>query len=219
MSEQTQNPETETQAGSNPIDELTALKARADQIGMKYHPNIGLDKLRAKVNARITGMTDTDADEEDEVEDQNDKAPVAVVPETPVISVRPKTKAEKTQDLRNAVVKDSMALVRCKIYNLDPRKRDLKGEIITVANKFIGKVTKFIPFGEETEGGYHIPKVIYDDLVARRFLDLRSKEVNGKTVVTRREVPEYNIIVLPQLTQEELQELAIRQQAAQRLGA
>ena len=219
MSEQTQNPETETQAGPNPMDELTSLKARADQIGMKYRPNIGVDKLRAKVNARLTGMIDTDADEEDEVEDQTDAALQAVAPETPVTTVRAKTKAEKAQDFRNAVVKDAMALVRCKIYNLDPRKRDLKGEIITVANKFIGKVTKFIPFGEETEGGYHIPKVIYDDLVARRFLDLRSKEVNGKTVVTRREVPEYNIIVLPQLTQEELQELAIRQQAAQRLGA
>ena len=34
-------------------DELTTLKARADLMGVTYHPNIGLEKLRAKVNATV----------------------------------------------------------------------------------------------------------------------------------------------------------------------
>ena len=36
-----------------PADELTILKARADQLGISYHPSIGLEKLREKVNARL----------------------------------------------------------------------------------------------------------------------------------------------------------------------
>lgn len=218
MSEQTQNPTDE----ANPADEMAALKQRAQLMGITFHPNIGIDKLRDKVNARLTGMTDTNADEEDEMADasdepaqKEDKAPV--VPVTPVARVRAKTKAEKEQDLRSHLMKESNALVRCRIFNLNPMKRDLKGEIITVANKYIGKVSKFIPFGEETEKGYHIPKILFDDLKQRQFLELRSREVNGKTQLTRRMVPEYNIEVLQQLTREELAELALKQEAAARL--
>jgi len=34
-------------------DELTALKARADLMGVKYHPSISLEKLKDKVNAAM----------------------------------------------------------------------------------------------------------------------------------------------------------------------
>ena len=36
-------------------DELTALKGRADLLGIKYHPSISLEKLRDKVNAAQIG--------------------------------------------------------------------------------------------------------------------------------------------------------------------
>ena len=35
-------------------DELTALKGRADLLGIKYHPSISLEKLRDKVNAALS---------------------------------------------------------------------------------------------------------------------------------------------------------------------
>jgi hypothetical protein len=34
-------------------DELSALKARADLLGVRYHPSISLEKLREKVNAAV----------------------------------------------------------------------------------------------------------------------------------------------------------------------
>jgi hypothetical protein len=34
-------------------DELTSLKARADLMGITYHPSIGVDKLREKVQAAL----------------------------------------------------------------------------------------------------------------------------------------------------------------------
>lgn len=39
--------------------ELEALKARADLLGVTYHPSIGAEKLREKINA---AMADTKAD-------------------------------------------------------------------------------------------------------------------------------------------------------------
>lgn len=41
--------DTEIQA----TDELATLKARADMLGVKYHPSISLEKLREKVNASL----------------------------------------------------------------------------------------------------------------------------------------------------------------------
>ena len=35
-------------------NELDSLKARADMMGVGYHPKIGLEKLKAKVNDAMT---------------------------------------------------------------------------------------------------------------------------------------------------------------------
>ena len=39
-------------------DELTLLKERADLMGIKYHPSIGVDKLREKVNSVLVPKDD-----------------------------------------------------------------------------------------------------------------------------------------------------------------
>lgn len=194
------NEQTENQTLNETADELSALKERARILGITFSNNIGLDALRKRVNDKINGL-----------------------PEEPEVaaSSEPVAPRELTQqEIREQHIAENMALLRCKIYNLNPDKRDLKGEIITVVNRFLGKVQKFIPFGEETDNGYHIPKVIYDDLVQRQYQEIRTKEKrDGKTEIIRRMAPEYNIVVLPQLTEEELQELALKQAAAERVGA
>ena len=111
-----------------------------------------------------------------------------------------------------------MKLIRCRIYNLNPSKRDLQGEIVTVGNKYLGSVKKFIPFGEATDNGYHIPNILYEELKRRRFQSITTKSVKGQIVVNNRMVPEYSLEVLPQLTKEQLKELADKQGAAERLG-
>ncbi len=40
------------------VDELAALKERADLLGVKYHPSISLEKLREKVNATLAPTDD-----------------------------------------------------------------------------------------------------------------------------------------------------------------
>lgn len=123
------------------------------------------------------------------------------------------TKLEMTNRLRAAAMK----LVRCRIYNLNPGKRELHGEIITVGNKYVGTLKKLIPFGEATDNGYHIPQMIYDDLKQRRYQAITTRRVNGQIKVTSRMAPEYNIEVLPPLSKEELAELAMKQAAAERM--
>jgi len=117
----------------------------------------------------------------------------------------------------NPALNPALALVRCRINNLDPKKADLPGEIITVGNSEIGVVRKFIPFGEATDNGYHIPKIVYDFLKDRKFLNITTQRGKGKgeTITVKQQwLPEFSLEVLPSLSKEELEELAQQQRAS-----
>lgn len=184
------------------VDELTLLKARADQLGIKYAHKIGLETLRKKITDKLTGGDD----DEDEKED----APSANAEGVTL------TKTQREQLLRKEIMAEQMALVRLRITNLNPNKRLLHGEIFTVANAYIGIVKKFVPFGEVTEDGFHLPKCIYTQLKNRKFLDIKTTKdrKTGNINVSQRWVPEFALEVLPQLSAEELRDLAIAQATA-----
>ena len=112
--------------------------------------------------------------------------------------------------------REQLKLVRVRITCMDPKKKDLPGEVLTVANEYLGTVRKFIPFGEVTDNGYHIPFVLYTMLDERKFLNIRvSKDPRtGRELVTSQWAKEFAIEILPQLTQLELSNLAIAQAAA-----
>lgn len=172
--------------------ELAALKARAKTMGITFSPKIGLEKLRAKVEAKLN---------------------------PPVEEVDPgeETEVQRKARIRKKQLAEQMSLVRCRIANLNPSKRDLRGEIFTIANKYIGTVRKFIPYGEATDNGYHIPKILYEELKSKKFLQVNTRNDRGagnQIVIDQRWVPEFSIEVLPQLTQEELDKLAASQAAA-----
>ena len=180
-------------------EELRLLKERADLLGVPYKSNTRLDTLRERVKEVIEG-----GEKSDGAEDPTSAGPAK----------------ESPQQLRDRLQAESLVLVRCRIHNLNPMKRDLEGEIVTVANRYIGTVSKFIPFGEATDNGYHIPKIILDDLRARQFQTVSvKKNARGHDEVVRRMVPEYNVEIMPALTPDELEQLALKQAAAERLGA
>ena len=115
-----------------------------------------------------------------------------------------KTEIQKV-DARQELWNDAMRLVRLEIHNVNPAKSSLKGEFYTVANKIIGKVTKFVPYGDAGKS-YHVPNCIYQLLEEKKYLAFRddSSAPNGKKTEL---IPEFNNKVLPPLTQEELEEL------------
>ena len=55
MQDDTTIGETEYEFGASPEEMLDALKRKADLLGVKYGPRIGLDTLRAKINAHTEG--------------------------------------------------------------------------------------------------------------------------------------------------------------------
>ena len=174
-------------------DELDALKARANLLGVKFHPSISLEKLREKVNAAVT--SDGAATSEEEA-----KAPAEPKQET----IGEKRKRLKTEALK---------LVRIRLTCLNPAKKEWEGEIITVGNSLIGSVKKFVPFN--ADDGWHVPHVIYQQLKERQCQIFQTAtDARGNKVRKGKLIKEFAIEVLPPLTKEELDELARRQAMA-----
>ena len=86
-------------------DELSILKQRAQRLGIEFSPNIGLQKLKERVNDKLEGNAVNS-----EIAPLSD--PTQVVP-------------SKTETLRQRLVRENMKLVRLMITNLNPQKRDL----------------------------------------------------------------------------------------------
>lgn len=186
-------------------DELALLKQRAKMMGITFSNNISLDTLKERIRQKMENEA-VSAVEPEEEEDSFPQAPEAVKSSAKV----------KKQTLRQQVYQENMKLVRLRITNLDPKKRELPGEIFTVANEYLGTVRKFIPFGSITDTGYHVPYCIYKALKKRQFLSISTRKIPGtdKTSVEQRLVPEFALEVLPQLTQKDIAKLAASQAAA-----
>lgn len=198
-----QTPMDEQNAPSTEIpNELDLLKQRARMLGVEFSNNIGIETLRKRIEEKLN---ETPAE-----------APAMPTPtaEATVVGGKP---AEKPQTLREKLVADAMRLIRLRITNLDPKKKDLPGEIFTVANEYIGTVRKYIPYGEVTDDGYHVPYCIYRALETRRFLNIRTykdRNNNNNIKIEQTWAKEFALEVLPPLTQEELNKLAAAQRAA-----
>lgn len=199
-------------------DEKTVLLQRARLMGLTVSNNIGLETLRKKIEdhqaAASAAQTDVPAtgdvgDQQAPAEKINPLAPIGTVATAPVQA------SSKPKSLRQMLMQEQLKLVRVRIQNLDDKKKDLPGEIFTVANEYIGTVKKYIPYGEASDDGYHIPYCIYQMLKDRKFLSIRTgKGKNGTPKVETRWAREFAIEVLPPLTQEELERLAQAQIAA-----
>jgi len=176
-------------------EELDLLKDRATMMGIAFSPNIGLATLKERVNAQLAG---------DEKEDKEFKENLK--------------KEESPQEIRKRLQKEQLKLIRVRISCMNPAKRDLNGEFFSVSNKFLGTVKKFIPFGEATDNGYHIPLILYNNLKARKFQQIKLKKVNGQDTHETRMVPEFAFEVLPPLSENDLKELKDQQEAAKRLS-
>lgn len=183
------------------VDELASLKAKADTLGINYPNNIGVDALRAKINEKLNPPS-------------KDKKEEAVDPALDQETL-PLNEVTDMAVLRRRMYEENMALVRVRISNLNPAKKDIPGEFITVHNKYLGTVKKYIPFGEATDNGYHVPRILLEAMKARKFLSMKTKRDRhtGNDLPVTQWVKEFAIEELPPLTKEELEQLA-RQQAA-----
>ena len=162
------------------VTELDALKQIADNMGLKYHPSISLEKLKDKV--------------------EKAREPVA-------------TKAvEKLNkmDARKDYIAEATKLVRVRVVNMNPTRRESKGEYITVSNKMVGTIKRFVPF----DVVWHVEEFIYKTLKNRKFRkSVDEPDGKGGKISKNLFIPEFSVEVLPQLTEQELKDLAADQAA------
>jgi len=182
------------------IDELAVLKARADLMGIKYHPSTGLDKLRAKIENALKGNISENSslnDDEDVTKIQNKSAEYL-------------TEKEFKEEEFRLRKQNAGKLVRVRVTCMNPAKKDWDGEIISVGSAKIGTYKKFVKFN--TEDGWHIPHIIYEYLKEKKCsIFITVVDQKGQKVRKAKLVNEFSIEVLPALTKEELKELAQRQ--------
>lgn len=195
-----------TGEGETAVDELVLLKERAKQMGIPFSNNISLETLRKRISDKMEGK------DVPEVNPLAGDAEIAAITSAPV-------KLDAKQNalaLRKMMQREQMKLVRVRITNMDPKKKDLPGEIWTVSNEYLGNVRKMIPYGEQTDEGFHIPYCLFRLLQSKRFLHIRTVKdrVTGVERQDKQWVKEFSLDVLPDLTKEELARLAAAQAAA-----
>ena len=174
-------------------DELEALKARANLLGVKFHPSISLEKLREKVNAAVTSDGATASEEE------------AKEPAEP--------KQETIGEKRKRLKAEALKLVRIRLTCLNPAKKEWEGEIITAGNAGVGTYKKYVPFNADE--GWHVPNIIYQVLKNREcqvFYTVTGPR--GNKFRKGKLIKEFAIEVLPPLSEDELKDLAQRQAMA-----
>ena len=216
-------------------EELQDLKDRADLLGITYKANIGVESLRTKISAVLNDQAtaqQVNALDAAPVADTSALAALGLSPQviallemlaggkalqpgmvpTPAEPVMSRVEVDQVE--RDKQMSEQMKLVRIRIACLNPQKAHVQGEIITVGNRFVGTVRKYVPFGEMTDNGYHVPYIIYTQLKSRQFNQVTTKKgPNGRVLPIQRLVHEFAIEVLDPLTPAELDALA-RQQAA-----
>jgi len=179
-------------------DELETLKARADLMGIKYHPSTGIDKLKAKIDLQLSGSK------------AKENIPEVKTPVSKTTKDAPLTQqefAEADFKLRKTTAGN---LIRVRVTCMNPAKKEWDGEIVSVGSAKIGTYKKFVKFN--TEDGWHIPFIIYEYLKERKCsVFFTEKDHLGQKVRKSKLVNEFNIEVLPSLTKEELKDLAQRQ--------
>lgn len=227
-------------------DELTTLKARADQVGLSYHPSIGVESLRTKLAAHLSDTPAADESNGDvpatlaaaaaevvlnkpvQAHQQASLAPrvAPAVEYTPSQYRSPKAHADALpEDVEDETPLERLirlkahanALIRVNISVMNPVMKEWEGEIITGGNSLVGSIKKYVHFN--TTDGYHIPRVIYNILRDRECqIFYTAKDDRGNKVRRAKSIKEFAIEVLEPLTQEELSDLAASQAARGSIG-
>ncbi len=213
-------------------EEKDVLRAIADTINVTYSGNSGIATLKEKILGALDVEEENDLDEDDPIvqamlaqkaepkeakPEKKKKKPVLEQSRDVLARMDAMTPGLSVAEQRAIVRAKAMRLHRVRITNLDPNDSALPGAIKTVYNKFCGKVSKFIPFGEENDLGYHIPEILLNSLREETY-NMR-KEVknkgqsfgvkNYKTVQARK----FSVEMLDDLTAAEVESLAKDQKA------
>ena len=174
------------------VSELDTLKARANLMSIKYHPAIGVDKLKAKIDAAL-GSQGVDT---------------VTVGDATFLTHKEFTDLQVKGRKRKAA-----SLVRFRLVCMDPSRKNWEGEIVSVGSAKLGTFKRYIPY--VAEDGWHAEHIIYEALKERKCSVFQTvKGARGEKIRKAKMVPAFSIEVLPPLTKAELKDLAQKQAMA-----
>ena len=157
------------------------LKERADLLGIEYKPNITDAKLLSLIENAVNPANSVEA------------------------SVKAKTDDELLSEVTANQTLKMTKLRRVIIACMDPAMKDWDTTpILSISNSIITLPKMVIPLNVE----WHLPQAYYDLLKeAKCYTSVRSKDHKGRPITVRKEISKYSIQDLPDLTEEELNDL------------
>jgi len=175
-------------------DALTALKKKADTMGIQYHHKAGVEKIADLIKQREEGVA-------------QDVTP----PNIPVAAKGRRLTHRQYQ--RNQAAKMVRVIISCR----NPNKKDWEGEVFTVSNSVAGTFKKYVPYDHEK--GWHVPNIIFQHLKERQCqIFYTVKGPRGNKIRKGKLIKELVVEKLPSLTPVERKELAVQQAMAKGQG-
>lgn len=193
MSEDILNSDEPLQPELTPEEVLEGLKQKAKSLGIRFHPSIKEEKLRAKI-----------LDHHKEMERQAKK--IKVTNQSPELQMElAKQSISSTQGGKSLreIRQQQLELVRVRVNPLNVHMNGLKGQVFSVINGVVGEVKKYVPFNSPY--GWHIPRILLDEIESKQYQTFREfKTPTGKTVMKNELAKAYAVEILPPLTDAEL---------------
>jgi len=189
--------------------ELETLKRIADIAGIKYHPNIGYDNLSERIEEQLA------VKEEMKVSESINAAPAEAAPRKVAPSPVPVAPEILASQKRAKQVKEATKLIRIRLTCMNPNKTEWPGEIFTVSNSVVPTQKKYVPFGAEK--GWHVPQIILNVIKERKCQIFRTVKRGKKKMREGFLIPEFNIEILPSLTEGQMAELREEQAISGRI--
>lgn len=193
MSNQDNNPVLDQDEQDDEVQpsRLDNLKKRASALGITYSPNIGEQKLAEKIDAALSGAPQIEDTTQGLAEEKD-----------PIYALNSKASARERAFLLKRVV----------IYPVDPRRAQLKGELVFAGNGEIGMVGKYLPFNDKR--GFHVPQILLNKLEETTFTEFYNiTDALGNEETQVRQRPAFIVQELAPLTEAELEAIAARQRA------
>ena len=178
--------------------DIEDVKAELTGRGIKKHHKTSAKKLREALQADV---------------DKNDAEVPIEVKSSPVQPAKAKKKPEKKPAM--TLEEKCMHLKRIIVTPNDPDLSGHAGLVFTVLVSGVnnGKaIKKYVPFNNEE--GWHVPNVLCNQIANAEMQKFKSvKTPNGDTVLQPYQAKKYNVQILPDLTQKEIDKLAASQTA------
>lgn len=196
-----------------PEQQLETLKARADLLKIQYHPSIGLEKLQEKINAKLAETSEQAQESSKKEPEAPSAASPSVQAEIPEVEGQVVDVEETPMQRRDRKRKEANELVRIRVTCMNPAKREWEGEMFSAGNSLVGNVSKYVPFNNDE--GWHVPRIIFNMIKDRECQVFVSKrDDRGNVTRQGKLIKEFAVEVMPDLTVEELHDLAQRQAMA-----